>query len=239
MEMRELLVAILRRGGSENKVADVRDAFAFADAKINLTRTGINADSACLLHEIRGKILLTRESEDGVFDVGVGQNRFGANDAAVAGDDAACDFLAFAFFDQDFIDEDFLAQLDAVFLKLGDHFFDQIIGTTTKRINTRAHEVREHNSEGDRGVIEIGAIGIRDRLHEQTVHVGSAREEAIQHLPRRLGVVVVIIHRPQVVVESLYLSALQFKLVDEHARVIFAGERRPDVHLRIYETDVF
>src|SRR6187431_1981907 len=124
----------------------MRNALTFPDTKVDLARTGIDPNRLSRLHVIRGKVLLPREPENGVLDIRIRENGLRPNDAAVAGHDPTRDFMAVAFLNQDAVDEDLLAQFDAVSFQLGNHLFDQEIRAAAKREDARPHEVRKNNS---------------------------------------------------------------------------------------------
>ena len=235
----ELFRAVVRGFAGENQIADVRDALAFANAEIHLAGTRVDAHRLGLAHELGVEVLRPGEAEDGVFNVGVREHGLGADNASAFGDDAAGDFFAVALLDQNAVHKHAFTKLDPVFLELVGHLLDQQIRTALKGENPRAHEVAKHDAEGDRGVVEGGAVGVGNRLHQQAVHVRPPGEKPFEHLPRGLGVVVVVVHRPQVVVEGFDLGRGQLELFNQDAGVVFARERGPHIHLRIHEPHVF
>src|SRR4051794_39229965 len=70
------------------------------------------------------------------------------------------------------------------------------------------------------------------------MNIRSVGKEAVEQLPSRFGVVVVKVHRPQMVVKLRYEGWIEFELLDQDAGVVIPGEGGPHVHLGIYETNV-
>jgi hypothetical protein len=171
-------------------------------------------------------------------DVGVREHRLCPDDAPSLGHDADDPLLTVPFLHQNPFDQHPFPTLHAVAFQLGDHFFDQQVGSPPERENPGAHEIGEHDAVRDRRVVQSGTVGVRDRFHQQPVHIGPTREETLKQIARRFRVVVVVVHRPQVVVEPFDRFRRQLELLDQHPGVVVPGERGPDVHLRVHEPNI-
>ena len=224
--------------GNEDEVADGGDGFALADAEVDLARAGVDAHGQGLRHKLRREMLRAHQLENGALDVGIRKHGAAADGAAV-GDDAGDPFATGRCFHEHLLDHDVFAELDAVALQLPGHLFDEQIGAAAKRVHALAHEVREHDAVGDGGVVEGGAVGIGDGLHEKALHVIPAREIALQHLARGLRIVVVKVHRPQVGEKPLHGIGRHLELLNEQPREIRAVEGGGEGELRIDEADAF
>ena len=239
------LVAGERLGlGGEHEVADVRDGLAFAHAHVDLAGRGVHADLAGFLEERRLEGVFAAHLEDGVLDVGVGDDgragdfgflalagaaEFHAHDAAAAGG---------VFFDVDLLDEHVATDVDPVGLHLGGHEVDHGVRAALEDEHALRHEVREDDAEGDRGVVERGAVGVGDRLEEQALDVRAAGEELLEELARGARVVVVVVHLAQMREEGLDGLGGELELLDQDAREVGAVEGRADVEVGVDEADV-
>ena len=139
--------------------------------------------------------------------------------------------------DEHLLRQDVFAEFHAVAAQFVRHPADEEIGAAAKGEDSLAHEVGKHDAEGDRRVVQRGAIGVGDRFHQQAHHLGTAREITLQHLPRRLRVVVVEIHRPQVVEEPFHGRRRHLETLDQQAREVRPVVGRLQGELRIHEPD--
>ena len=244
MEVDEL-VARERLGlGGEHEVADMRDGLAFAHAHVDLAGRGVHADLAGFLEERGLEGFFAAHLQDGVLDVRVGDDG-GAGDLgffalARAAELHAHDATAAGgvLLDVDLLDQHVATDVDAVGLHLGGHEVDHGVRAALEDEHALRHEVREDDAEGDRRVVEGGAVRVGDRLEEQTLDVGTAGEELLEELARGARVVVVVVHLAQVREEGLDGLGGELELLDQDAREVGAVEGRADVEVGVDEPDV-
>ena len=244
MEVDKLVAGERLRFGSEHEVANVRDGLALAHTHVDLAGGGVHADLLGFLKERSIKGILPTHLEYGVLDVGVrddgrtGDLGFFAETRAAelhAHDATATRSI---LLDQHLLDEHVAADVDAVGLHLGGHEVDHGVRAALEDEHALRHEVREDDTEGDRRVVEGGAVGVGDGLEEQTLDIGTSGEELLEELARGARVVVVVVHLAEVRKEGLDGLGGKLELLDQDAREIGAVEGRADVEVGIDETDV-
>ena len=70
------------------------------------------------------------------------------------------------------------------------------------------------------------------------MHIRAPGKERFKHLTRGLRVVIIEVHRPQVIVKAFNFGTIDLEVVDQNIGKIITFERRPHIHLWIDEAYV-
>ena len=112
----------------------MRDGLAFAHAHVDLAGGGVHADLAGFFEEWRLEGVFATHLQDGVLDVGVG-NHGRTGDLGFFAETRAAELHAHdataarsVLLDEDLLDEDVAADINAVGLHLGGHEVDHGVG---------------------------------------------------------------------------------------------------------------
>ena len=127
---------------------------------------------------------------------------------------AGADADDFAVFHIDAIDKGAFTDFAAVVFELSNHLLDQGVGAALKGEDTLAHKVGKDDPVSDGRVIDVGTVGVRDRLHKEAVHIAAAGKKLLEHFTCGLGVVVIEVHRTQMVVKAFDMRAVHLEVID-------------------------
>ena len=223
----------LGSGGGEQQVADLRDGLAPADAEVHLAARVVDPHRVELLTEVRGEPFAADQFLHGVGDPGVG-------DHGVCADAAAAHLHPAdpAVLDQDALHPGAGADVHPLAAQFPGHQADQSVRAALEGVHPAVHEVGEDDAVGDGRLVQGGAVGIGDRLHEQPVDVGAAGEEAGEQCTGGQAAVVVEIHGVDRGEELVDRGGRDPEPLLEDADEVLLAEGGGQGKLRVVEDDV-
>ena len=219
-------------GRGEEQVPDVGDGLALADAHVHLATAAVEADRSGLSEEIRIEVLVPHQLVDGGFEVGVRQDGLGADRPAVAEHAAHPTLL-----DQHLLHQRMVAEVHLVGFERCLHLHDELVRAALEGVDPLAHKVGEDDPEGDSRVVERGAVGIGDRLHQQAPHVETVGEVALEEFANRHLLVIVEVHAAGELEELLDPLHWNLEMIDQLVGEVGLVEGRCEGELGIVEAD--
>ena len=195
MHVQELRRVKVFGPGGEQEITHIVDFFSLPDADIDLAAGIVDPHRLDFLQEFRGKRLDSGQVMDGIEDAAVGDHTAGRNESLPALG------LHRHSLDRTLFDYHFFylapgADGDPVLFQFRGHHPDQSVGAALEGKDPLVHEIGKNNAIGDGRVVQGGAVGISDRLHQQPVHVAATGKKILKQLPGGQGPVVVEVHPP-------------------------------------------
>ncbi len=221
-----------RMGRGEEQVPDVGDGFALADAHVHLAAAAVEADGGGFAEELRAEVLVADQLVDRGLEVGVRQDGFGADRPAVADDAGHA-----ALLQQDLLHQGVVAQVHHVGLERRLHLRDELVRAALEGVDALAHEIGEDDAERDGGVVQGGAVGVGDGLHQQAPHVGTAGKVPLEELAGGDLLVVVEVHAAGEFEELLDGVGRDLEVVDQLVGEVGPVEGRREGKLGVVEPD--
>ena len=237
MTVSQFVAGKLFRFGSEDEVTDLGDFLALFDSDINLTGGGVHPHLGRKLAKHVWQLALTKQTLDGIFQVGVGEN-CPTTDVSTIHSHSADVMLSGLLLRNYVFHETFPSQVRSVRSQLLDHILDQSVRTTLESVDAFAHEIGEYDPVGNCGILECRTIGKGDGLEQQALYIVSTGKELLEQVSNGATVGHEIIHRADMLEKIFHPILSHHELVLQDTSKVPAVESRPQIVLRINEANV-